>query len=236
MQKKEAIILAGGFGTRLQTVVSELPKPMAPIRGKPFLTYLLRYLKHFGFEKVILSTGHLAEKISDYYGDSFDGIELAYCVEKTPLGTGGALKFSLEKSASDEVLVLNGDSFFDVQHDQFESFHKANHSDFSICARTVTDAGRYGTLELANSRITSFREKNMQAVPGIINGGVYLLNRGFFLENSPQQEAFSLEKDFLEKFVEKFAFFAFVSDSYFIDIGIPEDFNRAQNEFERFKY
>jgi D-glycero-alpha-D-manno-heptose 1-phosphate guanylyltransferase len=233
---KEAILLAGGLGTRLQSTVPDLPKPMAPVAGKPFLEYLLLYLKHFGFKRVIISTGYLSEKISSYFGNKYDDIQLIYAEEKTPLGTGGALKFALKFCEEQHVLVLNGDSFFDIDLQSFLFFHLHYAGMFSIAARQIENASRYGTLEIKDDEILAFREKTGNDQPGQINGGIYYVDNFFFLESCPQAENFSLEKDFLEKHVNDFGFFAYAEDSYFIDIGIPEDYQKAQDEFTRFTY
>lgn len=234
--RREAIILAGGFGTRLQSLVNNVPKPMASINGKPFLSYILAYLKYFKYEKIIFSTGHLAHKISSFYGSNYENIKLEYCEEKTPLGTGGGVKASLNFTTTQNILVVNGDSFFDIDLNDFELFHKKNNSNFSIALRKVDNADRYGTIEMNKELISQFKEKDSLNAPGIINAGTYLVNRDFFLENCNKTNNFSLEKDFLENHVEKFPFYGYLAKGYFIDIGIPEDFNRAQNEFKRFKY
>jgi D-glycero-alpha-D-manno-heptose 1-phosphate guanylyltransferase len=236
MRKKEAIILAGGLGTRLQSEVPDLPKPMAPVNAKPFLEYLLSYLKYYGFTRVIISTGYLSEKISKYFGTSYNGIKLIYAQEEKPLGTGGALKFALQSCEEQHVLVLNGDSYFDIDLKEFELFHLHYSAMFSIATREVENASRYGTIETEEDEIKAFREKTGEEKPGLINAGIYYVDNYFFLENSPEEETFSLEKDFFEKNVDNFGFFSFKCDGYFIDIGIPEDYKRAQDEFKEFKY
>lgn len=236
MSKKEAIILAGGFGTRLQSAVPDLPKPMAPVAGKPFLEYLLAYLKNFGYNRVVISTGYMAEKIASVFGNSYDGMKLHYAKEEKPLGTGGALRFALQHCEEQHVLVLNGDSFFDINLIEFQLFHLHYSPMFSLATREVENAARYGTLEVENDEIIAFREKTGEEKPGIINAGIYYVDNYFFLENCPDQEVFSLEKDFFEKNVHNFGFAAYRADGYFIDIGIPEDYQRAQNEFKEFKY
>jgi D-glycero-alpha-D-manno-heptose 1-phosphate guanylyltransferase len=138
----EAIILAGGFGTRLKEVISDIPKPMAPVNGKPFLAWILLYLKKYGIEKVTFSTGHLSEKIEEYFGSEYDGIKIVYAHEKTPMGTGGGIKLAVQKSQSHTLLVLNGDSFFDVDINEFYAKHRWNGSDFSIAMRKVNNAAR----------------------------------------------------------------------------------------------
>ncbi|MBC7862470.1 MAG: nucleotidyltransferase family protein [Bacteroidia bacterium] len=235
-KKREAIILAGGFGTRLQSLVSDVPKPMAPVAGRPFLSYLLGYLAHFKISKAIISTGYLGDKIKSFYKDSFDTIQIAYTAEDEPLGTGGALKLAINNCETEHILVLNGDSFFDVDLGKFAKAHLNSGASFSLALRKVENSSRYGTIELDGTKITAFREKDGFEKEGIINAGVYIVKRSFFLANCPADEKFSLEKDFLEKLVEKFTFTGYLSDSYFIDIGIPEDYNRAQHDFKEFKY
>ena len=236
MQVKEAIILAGGLGTRLQTTVPDLPKPMAPVAGKPFLEYLLKYLNHYGYSKVVLSVGHLAEKIKNHFGIRYENLKISYAEEKSKLGTGGALKFALQYCETDHVLVLNGDSFFDVNLDEFFFFHHHYSGMFSIATRKVENAARYGTIETEGDEITAFREKTGEETQGLINCGVYMVDHHFFLDSCPQEDSFSLETEFLSKHVNDFGFFAFVENGYFIDIGIPEDYERAQHEFTSFTY
>ncbi|PBQ31319.1 D-glycero-D-manno-heptose 1-phosphate guanosyltransferase [Sphingobacteriaceae bacterium] len=232
-----AIILAGGFGTRLQSVVSDLPKPMAPINGEPYLNYQLNYLKHYGIKKVIFSLGYLAEKIQNYYKSSFNGLEIDYVVEQKPLGTGGGIRMAMEHCKDDYALILNGDSFFDINlHDYFR-LHVNEVSEFSLALRKVENASRYGTIEIdANDRITSFREKTNENKAGLINGGVYILNKQLYLESTPQKINFSIEKDFFEKQLAALQIKGFEFTGYFIDIGIPEDYTKAQNDFKGFTY
>lgn len=233
----EAIILAGGFGTRLQTVVSDVPKPMAPINGEPFLNYIFSYLKHFGINRVILSTGYLSEKISEYYKDEYNGIKIIYTKEETPLGTGGGIRFAMEKCETKNVLVLNGDSFFDVDLQVYFNQHASFKSDCSLALRKVDNAARYGTIKLEDKcMIEAFKEKDNVEKEGLINGGVYILNRQLFLSKTEKDSAFSIEKDFYEKRINELNMFGFEHQGYFIDIGIPEDYKKAQNDFEGFKY
>lgn len=239
---KEAIILAGGFGTRLLSVVSDVPKPMAPVNGKPFLDYQLLYLKHFGVTAVVLSVGYLHEKIISHYKDSFQGIKIAYSIEQEPLGTGGGIRKAMELCTQSNVLVLNGDSFFEIDLHSFSHHHYAFESDATLALREVSDASRYGTIELSPAygdrgrKIISFKEKSGLNQKGIINAGVYLLNKECFLKNTAEGINFSIEKDFFEKNTGKLNFFGCLYNSYFIDIGIPEDYTKAQNEFKGFKY
>jgi D-glycero-alpha-D-manno-heptose 1-phosphate guanylyltransferase len=232
-----AIILAGGFGTRLQTVVSDLPKPMAPVNGQPFLNYQLRYLKQSGIKRVIISTGYLADKINSYYGDTFEELAILYSHEQTPLGTGGGIKLAFDKTMEEEVLVLNGDSFFDVDIERFYNLHVGQHADISLALRRVEDASRYGTIECGEgNRVISFREKQGIAQPGLINGGVYILNKAHFFKGTEGLLNFSIEKDFFEKQLGTLSIKGFEFNGYFIDIGVPADYNKAQDDFKEFKY
>lgn len=233
----EAIILAGGFGTRLQAVVSDVPKPMAPVNQEPFLNFIFKYLKHYGINHVVLSTGYLADKISDYYQSEFEGIKISYTKEETPLGTGGGIRLAMEKCHTKNVLVLNGDSFFDVNLNQYYNQHCTFKSDCSLALRKVENAARYGTIKLGDMGvIKAFREKDGEEKQGLINGGVYVLNRELFLKKTKTNEAFSIEKDFFETRINELNIFGFEYQGYFIDIGIPEDYSKAQDDFKRFTY
>lgn len=232
-----AIILAGGFGTRLQPVVSNLPKPMAPVNGKPFLDYQLRYLKHSGITTVILSVGYLSEKIRDHYQSAFMGLDIRYVVESTPLGTGGGIRLALESCHDNEVLVLNGDSFFGIDLRQFGELHRTGQAQCSLALRQVSNTARYGTIRTDNAnRILAFTEKTGKEEAGVINGGVYLLNRQLFLGHTTGHKAFSIEKDFFETQLGRLVIKGFEFKDYFIDIGIPEDYLQAQHDFKRFEY
>src|ERR1700756_184045 len=145
---KEAIILAGGFGTRLREVVANVPKPMAPVNQKPFLDYLLKYLAHYEIKRVILSVGYLAEKIKEHYGNSFAGMEIVYSVEKEPLGTGGGIRLAMEKCKDYDVVVLNGDSFFEIDLHSFYNQYSDSVGDGALALRKVANAARYGTIKL----------------------------------------------------------------------------------------
>jgi len=231
------VILAGGFGTRLHTVVSDVPKPMAPVNDQPFLNYIFLYLKHFGITHVVLSTGYLSEKIADYYQNEYLGIKISYTKEEILLGTGGGIRLALEKCYTKDVLVLNGDSFFDVDLNVYYDQHTSFKSDCSLALRKVENAARYGTITLGDiSTIKEFKEKDNLEVSGLINGGVYILNRELFLQKTEAIKSFSIEKDFYEKRINELHMFGFEHQGYFIDIGIPEDYKKAQDDFKGFKY
>ena len=229
---KEAIILAGGLGTRLRDVVTDLPKSMAPVNDIPFLDYVLRFLSHYKIKKITLAVGYMSDRIVAHYGKTYN-----YSIEKEPLGTGGAIRLAIEKCHSKDVLVLNGDSFFDFNLNSFYNMHCTFHSDCSLAVRKVPDASRYGTIKSGTgSTIKAFREKDGLAKEGFISAGVYLLDREKFLSKTPKEKPFSVEKDFFEKKINELNIFGFTYDGYFIDIGIPADFEKAQHDFKEFKY
>lgn len=233
----EAIILAGGFGTRLQTVVNDVPKPMAPIDNAPFLNYVFNYLKHYHIQHVVLSTGYLSEKIVDYYKTEFNGIKISYAKEDSPLGTGGGIRLAMKKCNTKDILVLNGDSFFDVNINSHFNNHQIKKSDCTLALRKVDNAARYGTIVLGDSNIIeAFKEKDNIEQSGLINGGVYIINRELFLNKTEELKPFSIEKDFYEKRIAELNMLGFEYEGYFIDIGIPEDYKKAQDEFKEFKY
>src|ERR1035437_1915129 len=247
---KEAIILAGGFGTRLRDVVADLPKSMAPVNDKPFLDYQLKFLKHYGIEKIVLSVGYLSEKIIAHYGTNFEGLQISYSIEKEPLGTGGGIRLAMEQCHSKNILILNGDSIFDFNLLSFYNTHCNFASNCSLALRKVENAARYGTVALspfegggAQSRgmsnhvqIHSFHEKDGQEKPALISAGVYIIDRKFYLEKTISAKPFSIEKDFFETRLHELNILGFEQQGYFIDIGIPEDYKRAQHDFKAFKY
>ena len=233
---KTAIILAGGFGTRLQSVIQDVPKPMAPVCGEPFLNYQLKYLSHYGIKHIVFSVGYLHDKIISYYQNQYEGLTIDYVIEKEPMGTGGGIRMALESCNEEHVLVLNGDSFFDVNlHHYAKTFNLLN-ATHGLATRSVDDAARYGTIETENMRIISFREKSGIHEPGSINGGVYLLNKQHYINHTPVGQNFSIEKDFFEKQLHACFIAGIEYKSYFIDIGIPEDYQKAQHDFKGFTY
>lgn len=224
----EAIVLAGGFGTRLRSVVADIPKPMAPIAGRPFLACLFDFLHDQGATRLVLCTGYRHEVVEGFFGAGYRGMAIAYSVEQEPLGTGGALKRALAMCASEHVAVLNGDTLFRVELQEMLELHIAGGRAITVALKPMRDFDRYGVVEVAEGRITAFREKSSCAA-GHINGGVYIVNAGLFAGRE-LPERFSFETDFLEREVARLNIGAFISDGYFIDIGIPEDYARAQGE------
>ena len=231
----EAVILAGGFGTRLQKVVSDVPKPMAPINGEPFLNFILYKLKNEGIKTVVFSVGYLSDVIIEYFKNKFAGIEIKYSIEKNPLGTGGGIKLAMQNCNQEEILVLNGDSFFNVPIQELYIKHCDKKSVCTMALRDVENASRYGSVEINNqNRIVNFEEKSEIEKAGKINGGVYILNKNHFIKNTPQ-ENFSIEQNYFQALYKTEKFYGFSFQNYFIDIGIPESYNQANNDFKRFE-
>ncbi len=224
----EAIILAGGMGTRLKAVIQDIPKPMAPIGQTPFLSFLLDDLQAQGIKRVILSTGYKHEVVENYYKNSYKGMELVYSVEDSPLGTGGAIKKALEQVKGSQAIILNGDTMFRVNLEYMQAFHLKNKADFTLALKRMEDSRRYGVVETDNKQVVRFREKT-ESKSGAINGGIYMLKKEVLL-NLNLADKFSFEKDFMEAYYQQLKVMAFESDGYFIDIGIPEDYARAQHE------
>lgn len=228
---KEAIILAGGFGTRLRKVINDIPKPMAPINGEPFLSFVFDYLHKFGIEHIILSVGYKHEIISEFYGKKYKDIKLSYAVEDEPLGTGGAIKFAMNFAKSNEVFVLNGDTLFNINLNLFFKKHTENQADLSMALRSIDEVERYGTvITNKENRIISFTEKGIEKGQGTINGGVYIIPIDFFKKIANFTTRFSMETDVFEKYYKENYFQGVVFNSYFIDIGIPDDYSKAQTE------
>ncbi len=223
---KEAIILAGGLGTRLRGTVENRQKVMAPVGGCPFLAFVLEKLVNTGFTKTVLAVSYKYEQIKEYFGDNYKGMALSYSVEEVPLGTGGAIKKALNETECNEVAVFNGDTFFNVDINALFSLHRERRAKITLAAKLMPDCTRHSTLKIAeNGRILDFQEKKEEK-NGYINGGVYIINRNIFSDIA--DEKFSFEKEILEK--EKDGLFAVKSTDYFIDMGIPEAYFRANTE------
>ena len=223
----EGIILAGGFGTRLRELVPDLPKPMAPVAGRPFLEILLSALARKGFTRVVLSLGFMATKISDHFGASYAGMTLVYEVESRPLGTGGAIRAALSRCTSDHVFIFNGDTYLDLEVDELENLWQRSRRPV-IVVREVPDTARFGRVEMNGGQATAFLEKGM-AGTGLINAGCYVLPRRA-LDAFPLGENFSIETEYLSKEFGRTSIDGFVTRGRFIDIGVPEDYARAQVE------
>lgn len=221
----EAIVLAGGFGTRLRKVVADVPKPMASIVGRPFLEILLGTLAQKGFSRVVLAVGFMAEMISGHFGSRFAGLDLVYAVEDVPLGTGGAARLAAEACRQDHVYVFNGDTYLNLESERLEQQWLAKRHPI-VVGRQVPDTMRYGRLVVDGCRITRFAEKGI-AGPGLINAGCYVLATDA-LAGFPLNHPFSIETDYLVPEVALATVEVFVTEGIFIDIGVPEDYALAQ--------
>jgi D-glycero-alpha-D-manno-heptose 1-phosphate guanylyltransferase len=226
---REAIILAGGLGTRLRSEVPDLPKCMAPVAGRPFLFHVINHLRSQGIERFIFSVGYKSEIIENWLHDQYSSLDYVLAVEPGPLGTGGAIRFALDQCREENVLIANGDTLFLVNLEQLENMHDKNRADCTIALKPMVDFDRYGAVQTSEAgKITAFREK-AHYDSGLINGGIYLLSRPAF-QSLVFPEKFSFENDYLEKLNANV--YGYAEDAYFIDIGIPEDFRRANTELQ----
>ena len=227
----DVVILAGGRGTRLQGVLpADLPKPLAQVAGQPFLHWQLTQLAHHSTGRVILSVGWQAQIIRRAIGATYLGMQIDYCEEQTPLGTGGAISAALSLAKSREVVVMNGDTYIDVDFAALLEAHRRDRESLTVCCASVADTGRFGRVRIEERRIVGFEEKSGHA-PGCINAGVYVMQRDL-LSESPAG-AFSFEQDFLTPRVGELRPLAFLVDGAFVDIGVPADLARAQSLFPR---
>lgn len=232
---KTLVILAGGLGTRLQKLVNDVPKPMAPIKGIPFLEILINYWKKQGIEKIILSVGYLKTKIIDYFGSNYQNIEIEYSIENSPLGTGGGLIKALDKINDNEpFLIANGDTFFKIKLNEIESFHLNKTSDWTVALFESNDNKRYMSISMeSNQKITNLKSNSDNLKKNYSNGGLYLVSNKLLLKkimlNKSHQKNISLEDDIIPLLLRNNNFYGFVSKNIFIDIGIPEDYKLSAN-------
>lgn len=232
----EAVILVGGLGTRLRPVVSDIPKAMAPVNGRPFLEYQLAYLKNNGINRVILAVGYKKDSIISHFGNEFFQMKIAYAKEEKPLGTGGAILNALPLVREQQFFILNGDTMFEISLNKLQKVHREKKADLTLALRKVQDTSRYGAVTNDdNGRINGFLEKGEAKGEGLINGGIYFGNRKFF-EQISYQGKFSFEKEVLEQEYRQQKFYGIGFENYFLDIGIPDDYKRAQHEFKRLGY
>jgi NDP-sugar pyrophosphorylase family protein len=227
-----ALLLVGGLGTRLQSVLPSTPKPLAPVGGIPFLQLLVQQLRSQGIRRIVMCTRHLAAQVQEEFGDGQPwDVAIEYSQEASPLGTAGAVKFAERHlEGVSEFLVMNGDSFLETDFNQFLRFHREHGGMISMALRRVPDTARYGTVELdASDRVVGFSEKNGNNIPGLVNGGVYIFNRAV-LEHIPEGQA-SLETEIFPKLLPN-GVYGLEQRGMFIDIGTPEDYARAQTLVE----
>jgi D-glycero-alpha-D-manno-heptose 1-phosphate guanylyltransferase len=227
----DVIILAGGLGTRLRSVITDVPKPMAAIADRPFLVYLLDYLiaqkisNHF-----ILSVGYQYQKIIDYFGNNYQSFPLTYSIEYNSLGTGGGIKLALSHAQTEQVLILNGDTLFNVNLSEMFDCHCQQQAQLTLALKPLNNFERYhNVLRDKQGQLIGFEDKKFQT-QGLINGGVYIVNNNL-LSRFNLPEKFSFEEDFLKPNLQEINIYGFISTAYFIDIGIPEDYQKSQIEF-----
>ncbi len=226
------VILAGGFGTRLQSVVRDVPKPMADINGTPFLELLMQELCFLDPERFVLCVSYLKDSIKNHFGDNFLGIPVVYSEENEPLGTGGAIKQAFDLFNLSDALVLNGDTYVAADYAKFINQHQ--NDKLAVMLKYVDDANRYGRVQTENGRIVAFHEKEQITQPGLINAGIYKVNRGLFSAALPAK--FSFEKDILEPQIPNLRPQYMVADDYFIDIGVPTSYATAKRELKSVIY
>ncbi len=226
----ELILLAGGLGTRLRSAVPNLPKCMAPVNGKPFIHYVIEHFKKQGVTNFIFSLGYMHEAFEQFLTENFTNLNYTIVIEDEPLGTGGAILNCMPFVTHDNVIVTNADTLFKADIKELATAHNDSKAMCSLALKPMNNFNRYGTVTLENNTIVSFNEKQ-QCDYGLINGGIYCLNKSSFLLYSLPQK-FSFEKEFLEKYVDEKKFTGVVADNYFIDIGIPQDYSKAQTDFK----
>ncbi len=231
---KEAVILAGGLGTRLKKSIKDIPKPMAPMAdGRPFLEHLIEMLAKNGIKTIVLSVGYKSEKIIKYFGNKFNKIEIKYAIENDPLGTGGAIKKSLALCSTQKVLVLNGDTYLDLNSDDIIKAVESKHSRILLMLKKVEDSERYGTAEISDHYIISLSKKHTKE-SGLINTGYYITDINI-LDNFHLNTKFSFEDDFLQKEIRERNVSYHITEKFFIDIGIPEDYQKSRDKILEFK-
>lgn len=231
----KALILAGGFGTRLKTVVPTLPKPLADVSGRPFLEYLLDQWIENGVSEFYLLVCHLAEKIKAHFKNEYRGCKIQYIQEKEPLQTGGAVLYALNhfSDLESDVVIMNGDTFLDVDFKEMQLFHQKNNSDMTMALRKVEKNDRYsGAVLSSDFKIKTFAKREPNSPHLLINAGLYFLKpKVMFNEGYKSGDVFSIEDDFFPKMIQNKSAYGFLTHGKFIDIGIPVDYQRAQTFF-----
>ncbi|RYD53069.1 MAG: D-mannose-1-phosphate guanyltransferase [Sphingobacteriales bacterium] len=229
MNSKECIVLAGGLGTRLRGVIGDQPKCMAPVGGQPFLHWLFRYLDRQGCTRCVLSLGYRHEVVLDWLQTQDLPFEVDYVIEHEPLGTGGGMVLALQNCQHEQVFVVNGDTLFNASLEDLLQTHLNADAETTLALKPMQDFERYGTVEIASgNEITAFAEKQ-PCQEGLINGGIYVISRTTFVSRLFPAK-FSFEKDYLEATVGEGRLYASLDSGYFIDIGVPDDYERAQTE------
>ena len=229
----QAILLAGGLGTRLRSVVNDRPKPMALIGDRPFMEYVVHELSRYGIDEIIFAVGYKGSMVEEYFGDgSRFGVKVSYAYEEELLGTAGAIKNAGRFVTEDTFFVLNADTFYQMDYGRLLRVKAENRLAMALVLREVPDISRYGAAVLDGAMLAGFNEKTAEKRPGTINGGVYLMNREL-LSEIPEGKI-SLENEMIPKWMaEGKRLGGFVNDGYFIDIGIPEDYFKFQADVEK---
>lgn len=229
----QAVLLTGGLGTRLRSVINDRPKPLAPVAGRPFLEYVVRELAASGIRELVFAVGYRGEMIQEAFGDgSRLGVRISYAFEETLLGTGGAVRNAAPFLTDPYFFVLNGDTFYRMDYGALLRLRGERDLDLALVLRRVEDISRYGEAVLEDGRLARFNEKTGERRPGTINGGVYLMSRALLDEIPPGKV--SLEQDLIPAWMrEGRRLGGMVSDGYFIDIGVPEDYFRFQEDVEK---
>ncbi len=235
----QAILLAGGLGTRLRSVVSDRPKPMALIGDRPFMEYVVHELSRHGITDIIFAVGYKGSMVEEYFGDGSQMTDLAghrlnirYAYEEELLGTAGAIKNAGRLVTEDSFFVLNADTFYQIDYRRLAGLQEQQKLDMALVLRQVSDVSRYGEAVLENGYLTGFNEKTAESRPGTINGGVYRMSREL-LDEIPEGKI-SLENEMIPKWMaEGRRLGGFVNDGYFIDIGVPEDYFRFAEDIRK---
>ena len=240
MKITECIILSGGLGTRLKNTIADLPKGLAPVAGKPLLFYVIEHLQKQGVEKFIFALGYKHEMIEKFLKEYFFSknavphyplFNYQLSIEEYPLGTGGAIQMACSKTSAENILIVNGDTLFKISVAALSHFHLAQKADCTLALKPMKNFDRYAAVEIdSNAAVKSFHKKKF-CQKGLINGGAYILNVPSFLQlQLPLQ--FSFEEDYLERYSSSKKIMAIIQDEYFIDIGVPEDLERAGREMD----
>ncbi len=227
----KAIILAGGFGTRLRERVPNLPKPMAPVAGTPFLQYILDHLIKGGIHEIILSVGYRADVIISHFQQTYHGASISYAIESEPLGTGGAVAHALKNHDGQPIIVVNGDTFVNIDYFQLLDWYRKEPYSVALVLKEMVDLSRYGSVIVSNGIVSGFLEKGNSG-KSLINAGIYILSPTVF-KTYRLTGRFSLERDLIQQYCHELAPRAFLTDEYFIDIGVPDDYERAQYELPK---
>jgi D-glycero-alpha-D-manno-heptose 1-phosphate guanylyltransferase len=228
---KEVIILAGGYGTRLKSITNDLPKCLAEVAGKPFICYVIESLLEFDYNHFILSLGYKSNEIKEFILANFPGLNFTFSVENEPLLTGGAIRLSMEYCKTQDILVVNADTLFAFNLNDFHAFYLKSKADISLALKQMQKIDRYGVVNIDDNQVVKSFEEKKYIEKGYINCGYLLIKKNLILQ-MPINFPFSFETDFLLKNLEKLRITAFIDNAYFIDIGIPEDYNKANIDLE----